>query len=161
MHSLGHRAALAVAPNPALHLPELSMTTRTGSMVPILAALIAVAVWPQHALAQSVRCSTRRGADGSYVGACARADSAVAQLTLRYPTASEPHLWRGTGTFTGGAPQALAVDLGEAGALVVGRQWLAVTRVTEDSLALEFVFSVDSAAPPSRVDAEILRRARA
>lgn len=135
------------------------MTKGDRSTMLFLGLTVAIGAWPELAGAQAIHCGVRRRADGSYLGACARGDTAVAQLSLRHPADSEPYLWRGSAAFADG-PREIAIDVRRGGALRLGRQWLASTGVRADSSALEFDFSTEKPSPANQVDVEILRRAR-
>jgi hypothetical protein len=137
------------------------MTTTGGSTLRLLSVLVFLAVSSNDSHAQAERCSVRRAADGLYRGTCTRGDTTVARLTFSHPSAAEPHLWVGAGTFTDSVSASLAVDVRKDGALQLGREWLAVNVVKHDSVALEFAFNRGKPLPPSHLDAEILRLTRA
>ena len=111
------------------------------------------------ATAQKIVCYLRRGAQGDYGGVCEQFRAELARLTLHPPAASEPPVWRGTRAIADEAPEPIILDL-RSSALQAGRDWLGVNSVKSDASSLEFSFNYEPP-PPSAVDAEILRRARA
>ena len=139
----------------------VQMTTTGGSSLRWLSVLVLLAVASNDSDAQAERCSFGRAEDGLYRGTCTRGDTTVARLTFRHPTASTPHLWVGAGTFTDSVSVNFVVDVQKDGALQLGREWLAVNVVKHDSVALEFSFNRGTPLPPSHLDTEILRSARA
>jgi len=112
-----------------------------------------------NATAQRIVCHLRRDTQGDYGGTCVQFNTEVARLTLRPPAASEAAVWRGTGALVEGTPGPVIVDL-RSGGLQAERGWLGVSAVKQDAASLEFSFSYEPP-PPSAVDVEIVRRARA
>jgi hypothetical protein len=115
---------------------------------------------PKSASEQSIRCRLRRGADEARSGACVQFDTEIGQITVRPAAALQSRAWVGTTTTVDGVSQPAIIDL-RGGAIQLGRDWLAVTAAKEDATAVEFSFAYDEPAPPTAIDVEILRRARA
>jgi hypothetical protein len=115
---------------------------------------------PSAASEQSVHCRLRRGADQALSGACVQFNTEIGQITVRPAAATQPRTWVGTTTTVDGVSQPVVVDL-RSGAMQLGRDWLAITAAKDDAASVEFAFVYGEPAPPTAIDVEILRRARA
>jgi len=148
---------------------HLALGARACAMLGLTIGGALLAASPLKVDAQSVLCRVNR-TEGTYRGTCVRDDTAIGELRLDRPSASAPYVWQGTATWVseiemrrlvGGGATQLTIDVRPAGALQLGRAWLALSRVHVDTAMLQFAFRPDVSAPPNEVDVAILRRARA
>jgi len=116
---------------------------------------------PKLASEQAIRCRLRRVADQARIGACVQFNTDIGQITVRPAAASRSRSWVGTTTTVDGASQPVIIDLRGDGAIQLGDDWLAVTAAKEDATSVEFSLAYGETAPPTAIDVEILRRARA
>jgi len=106
-------------------------------------------------------CTLRRDGAGIYRGRCTRANTLVAQVSLKPPSRQSPTLWRGSAKFAW-RPQEepSAVDMRKGGSIRAGTEWIDVRDVNVDSSGAVFTIDVDRRSLPTRVDLAILRRAK-
>lgn len=124
------------------------------------ASLLALLLPPLTVVtAQTTACSATRDTASTYRGACTREGVRVASLTLQKSAVGPDGVWRGSILH---APDSLPVviDARIDGALQLGRQWLALSEVSADSVTIRFRFSEGAPKAPSKADVDILRRAR-